>query len=220
MKLEETSEGIWHAIGNTAKELGMSFLRPQEHYESPKFRGKIFSFDEFREWWIRNPPKGIKPGRFIYCNYYEGFNVPSHILNPFFEGKFDPLSDEEKRLLEKVSKIDNEKFYLIGTRKNGSHEDIKHELGHGFYYTDPEYRKKVQAIMRKLDTESRKKIDKYLQDRDYHPSVFSDERQAYFLAGDNLKDAGIKLKEVLPVHLALNEVYQKVLFAKNNGGKK
>jgi hypothetical protein len=211
MKLEHIAEGIYHAIGETPKELGMSFVRPQEHYESSKFRGKIFTFDEFKDWWIHNPPKGVKPGRFTYCTYYEGFNIPSDVLKPFFQGEFNPLSFWENLFLDKVSVIPDKKFYLIGTRKNGKPEDLKHEMAHGFYYTSPEYKKKVQAIVREVNPDMKNKLNQYLHDENYHPAVFNDERQAYILAGDDLKDAGIKLKDVMPIHVALNEVYNETL---------
>lgn len=211
MKLEKIGKNAYHIIGNS-KELAMSFIRIQEYYESPKFRGKIFTLKEFKTWWKQHPPKGIKPGRFSYCNYYEGFNIPSSSLKPFLEGKFNPLSKFEKKLLKLVSKIKDENFYLIGTRKNGKIEHLKHEIAHGFYYNPSSYSKKVKTILKKLSPKARVKIDRYLKGMDYHPKVLTDERHAYLVTGGNdLADADITLDEIENVRPQLSNVYQMAL---------
>jgi len=43
----DLSDKIHLMIFDNQKELTTTFLRFQEHYESPKFRGKIFSLKEF-----------------------------------------------------------------------------------------------------------------------------------------------------------------------------
>ena len=40
--------------------LASAFLRFQEHYESPKFRGEIFSLEEFMDWYA------VEVGNFTY----------------------------------------------------------------------------------------------------------------------------------------------------------
>jgi hypothetical protein len=214
MKLEQITERIYNAVGDSPKELGMSFVRPQEYYESPVFRGKIFTFEEFKNWWVGNPPDDVNPGKFIYCTYYEGFNVPSRILKPFFEGKFNPLSDWEKRLLEMVSQIRDREFYLIGTRKDAKPEDLKHEIGHGLYYTSKNYRRRVNSVLKSLNPRTKQKLLRYVQSMDYHPSVYTDEQHAYLLAiEDNLEEAGISERETREISAKLNKIYSAVLKA-------
>jgi len=55
-------------------------LRFEEYYESPRFKGRIFTFDEYRKWYVKNSPKGKKTGRFTYYSDWSGFNIPSYAL--------------------------------------------------------------------------------------------------------------------------------------------
>ena len=97
MKLEELIENIYHVSFPTRKEAASTFLRFQEHYESPQFRGKIFSLDEFKEWYTANSEKGKAKGKFTYYDDWGGFNIPSYILEPFYKGLFNPLSEKESK---------------------------------------------------------------------------------------------------------------------------
>ena len=164
--------------------LASTFLRFQEHYESPKFRGKIFSLEEFMDWYA------LKFGNFTYYQNWSGFNIPSSVLKPFREGRFNPLSRKEKRLLDLLVNMP-EPFYVVGTY--GTRIDLptlKHELTHGLYHTVPEYRKRVRRILRP------KKIRRFteiLKKTGYHPSVWQDETNAYLLTTVAcLKDDGFR----------------------------
>ena len=44
-------KGLIHLEFETQKDLTSSLIRFQEHYESPKFRKKMFSFKDFYEWY-------------------------------------------------------------------------------------------------------------------------------------------------------------------------
>ena len=213
MKIEKISRGLYQIIGDSAKELGMAFLRIQEYYESVKFKGKIFSVDEFKEWWVKKSSLGKNAGRFSYCRYFDGFNIPSKALKPFYEGKFNPLTKWEEMLLTQLEKIREKKFYIIGTRKKADTSILKHEIAHSFFSKFPEYRVKVRRALNKLDSKSKKKLDKYLKEIDYHPSVFEDERHAYLLAGHReLKtEAKISIDKIQPVSMALNKIYSSTL---------
>jgi len=84
----------------TQRDVTLTLLRFQEHYESPKFRGKIFSLEEFKRWYVANSPNGIKTGEFTYYTDWNGFNIPSYVLQPFRDGKFNPLSEQERKFLD------------------------------------------------------------------------------------------------------------------------
>jgi hypothetical protein len=54
-------------------------------------------------------------GNFTYYQDWAGFNVPSTALQPFYEGRFDPLSEKEKALLRLFNGL-RERFYVIRRR--------------------------------------------------------------------------------------------------------
>jgi len=208
MKILKLTKGIYHIRCESSKELGMAFLRLQEYYESVKFKGKIFSIEEFKKWWVRNTKLGRKSGKFIYCQYFDGFNIPSRVLEPFYKGKFNPLTKWEKQILAQLKKIKEKKFYIIGTRKSTKPDILKHEIAHSFYHSFPKYKTRVNRAMKKLDRKSRKKLDKFLKQTAYHPSVIKDERHAYLLSGkESIKDAGLSIRQVEPVFSKLKQVF-------------
>ncbi len=53
-------------------------------------------------------------GNFTYYEDWAGFNVPSTAMQPFYEGKFDPLSEKERQLLQLFEGTLSERFYVIG----------------------------------------------------------------------------------------------------------
>lgn len=171
-------------------EIASTFLRFAEHYESPKFRGKVFSLKEFKKWYSRGKKK------FTYYDDWGAFNIPSYVLEPFFEGKFNPLSKKEKQFLSLFDK--NEKdYYIIGIYKSSDKSNLTHEIAHGLYYTIPEYRKKVLQLLKKYDLSE---IKKELKSKDgYHDDVIDDELHAWILTfTDDLESKAPKeLKEKL-----------------------
>lgn len=197
---------------DTQYDLCMSFLRVQEFYESPKFKGRYFTLEEFMDWWSFSESK-IK-GSFDYPIRWDGFNIPGEvILDWLLNCDEDTLSNKEIAWLNRLAKkfkvkMDdaNKAFvfytllkdklkgiYLIGChRQKGSKSTkkvIDHELAHAFYTLYPEY--KASCI--KLLTEMELKDDDYLIRRcvydnlikmGYHKDVIEDETQAYFSTGD------------------------------------
>jgi len=49
MKITNINNSIVRVHFETQKELTKTFIKIQEHYESPEFRGKIFTLGQFRE---------------------------------------------------------------------------------------------------------------------------------------------------------------------------
>ena len=99
-------------------------LRFAEHYESPKFRNKIFTLKEFKAWYRTT----IKGNKFTYYNDWAGFNIPSYAFKAFREQKFNPLSAKEKLFMNIINNL-KEPFYIIAARK-GHKNAIKHETAH------------------------------------------------------------------------------------------
>ncbi len=200
MEIQELLKNILHIIFHNQHDLAATFLRFQEHYESPKFRGTIFTFEEYKQWYIANSPNGKATGRFTYYNDWVGFNIPSEILNPFYQGVFDPLSEMEKMFLEAFNdRRGKELFYVIGTYGKTEISTLKHEVAHGLFYTRPEYKTAVLAILDEIPAKERDGIMSILANSiGYHPSVFDDETHAYILAG-NLEQEGIDTSKLVTV---------------------
>jgi len=185
------------------RDITSTFLRFQEHYESPNFRGKIFSLEEFKEWYIKNSPKGIASGEFTYYSDWNGFNIPSYILTPFYDGKFVPLSEQEKSFLD-IFKNEVGKFYVIGVHKQAPHF-LKHEISHGLFHTNDSYRLEVQHILSQFGVEAIK--EELRQKAGYHEEVLEDEVHAYSI------DSESNLKTPIPEKLSaeLRKLYEKYL---------
>lgn len=178
-------------------ELNATFMRFQEHYESPKFRGRVFSREEFMDWYAK------ENGNFTYFEDWDGCNIPSYVLWPFYEGKFDPLTAKEKKILGAFQNMRG-KFYIIGTRQKGRIDGLAHEIVHGLFYCYPDYQKQVRQCVRRFDTPV---IRKELFGLGYHPAVIVDEINAYMLAGiSSLKKT--KLSDVRKLRIELRKIFQ------------
>jgi len=192
----------------------MSFVRIQEFYESPEFKGRHFSLEEYIDWWSLNMSK-VK-GTFDYPERWNGFNVPGkEILDWLFECDEEILRDKELDLIRRLAKKLNidigetkqgwglylllreelKSIYLIGChRQNGDKyikEVISHEVAHALYFLYPEYKESVQNLLAELDKDIDGKLTKkcavdWLIKRGYDESVIDDEIQAYFSTGDEL----------------------------------
>ncbi len=214
MKLEELIENIYHVSFPTRKEVTSTFLRFQEHYESPQFRGKIFSLDEFKEWYTANSPKGKAKKRFTYYEDWGGFNIPSHILDPFYEGLFDPLSEKESKLLDAFKDKKGKKFYVIGTFGKDKQSYLQHEVAHGLFYVNQEYQLEVLNELNKVSPDIKNNINSILLKKGYHTDVLVDETHAYLTANPVwLRKKGLK-ENIKPTSESLNNIFNKYCTAK------
>jgi len=176
-KVTEVEKNVFFLEFNNRTELGMTFLRPQENYENPHFHGKIFELDEFKAWY----KKYKKSKTFTYCKDWSGFNIPSYILKPFYEGVFKNISRREKTLLDRFRKIydSGKRFYLIGSTKN-SHA-FAHELTHARFYIYDAYRNDVLDELRKHDVSL---LNTILSGKMYNQNTWDDEINAYLINED------------------------------------
>lgn len=153
----------------TQYELAATFLRVQEHYESPQFSGRVFSLEKYIDWYV------ARYGAFTYYEDWAGFNVPSTALTPFYQGKFDPLLRKEKRLLGLFRNL-RRRYYVIGVYDS---RDLSHEIAHALFFTDKAYRLAVREAMRGYDTSA---LKKQLASAGYARHVIPDEVHAYLVA--------------------------------------
>lgn len=149
-------------------------IRMAEYYESPRFKGKFFTLEEFKKWYISTKKK---TKRFTYYEDWTGYNIPSKALKPFLTGRFNPLSKKEKRVIDLLKDIKG-KYYVIGTfrRNRSEQETIDHEVTHALFAFEKGYNKKVQKYLKNKDT---KELQKRLTDYGYSDAVMNDEMNAY-----------------------------------------
>ena len=183
MKLSEDIPGIIHVEMPSQLELAQLFVRFQEHYESPEFRGEVFTLGQFRTWYAK------QFNGFTYYEDWTGFNVPSEALCPFRTGIFDPLTAEEQKLLTMIPDR-LEPYYVIGTF--GSNSALDHEICHGLYFIDDKYRNDVnKVILRNMS--KLKDLEKHLLKLGYCEEVIVDECHAYICEDtDYLDRQGVK----------------------------
>lgn len=174
LRRTEVLERVFLVEAAEQRELAATFLRFQEHYESPRFRRRVFTRQEFVDWSVRTR------GAFTYYDDWSGFNLPSWVLEPFREGRFDPLQARERRLLE-LFDHETEPFYVIGALGAGAPREratLEHELAHGLWATRPAYRRAVRAALEGVGTRA---LERHLRALGYCRQVVPDEVHAYVL---------------------------------------
>lgn len=200
--------------------MNMHFLRYQEFYESPnpKFRRKSFSIFDFMEWQAKTEGKG----NFTYPTAWSGFNIPGNIINKLHQMKNDGMKgiiDHNKyddnmmfasnKCAEFFSKnySDYYNFYIIGVLK-GQTKTLNHEICHGLFYLNSEYKKEATKLVKSLSIKIRTNFENMLSKNGYTKQVFIDEINAYLSTDtkENLLNRGIKLNKQ---DLAFKELFNK-----------
>lgn len=165
----------------------MLFCRYQEYYESPykEIRRKHFTLEYF----MRLYCKKRKTPNFQYPSDWGGYNIPSDVLmsaHQLFEStynEYDPIMKQIIDFCVKSSK--NSPFYLIGIDKFNSTQTMEHELSHGMYYTDSEYRKSCDLLISQMDKNDYNFAKRELIMIGYSndKKIIDDEIQAFFSTG-------------------------------------
>ncbi len=217
--LTEIKPNIFHlSFGKDKFALAMAFLRAQEFYESPnpQFKGTKFRILDFIEWYSKNQNDF---NSFTYADDWAGFNVPSWVLDKLYFGIGDLDINKYDYLMEQIyynmkwklrdESLKGTPFYLIGSSE-GDKETLKHEIAHGFYYLNPEYKQEMQNLISEIPENIKKKIVDWLSENMYHEDVFDDEIQAYFSTGlvSELK-RNYKPYEIHPITKQFKKVFEK-----------
>lgn len=191
------ADGIYLVRFETQYQLAATFLRVQEHYESSRFSGRVFSLEQFMDWYA------ARFGNFSYYEDWAGFNVPSTALKPFYEGKFDPLLEKEKRLL-RLFRHQRESFYIIAVAKKAAKHDVLHELAHALFFSDATYRNAVRAALHGYDTSA---IKRKLTQWGYARHVMEDEVHAYLVAP--AEELGRVSRRLVPLQRKLRALFRR-----------
>lgn len=193
---------IIHLVYDTQTDLAKAFCRIQEHYESPKFRGEVFTFGQFREWYTE------QKGAFSYFTDWAGFNVPGEAFRLFFKGSFDPLTSAEMEILN-IIRDKKEPFYVIGTYRGGDFSVYVHEVCHALYATNKLYRFNVDSILNHFWKELAP-VRAEMVKLGYNEAVIRDEVHAYVSAStDWLINEKVPFPEA--AHMLLLKERQRVI---------
>jgi len=200
MILKKIAPKIYWVDFDTQHELAATFVRFQEHYESPQFKDKVFTLGQYEAWYKTTRSHG----EFSYYSDWNGFNVPSYAFKAFTDQLFNPLTELESNLLITMvfGGVDfDEDFYLVGTH-GGEIDVLEHEICHALYYVNDEYRNKMNDLMSQYDLSD---LHTVLINMGYHKDLCEDEAHAYICTGfdedqimtcpDSLRKAMIAVKD-------------------------
>lgn len=179
MQIKNTKHNIVLLMADTQYEVASTFMRLQEFYESPKFRGRFIDLESYMDWYAS------EYDNFTYTTDWSGFNVPGEVVRKFF-------SVHSKNLLQKELSLYNlladwikskKKFYVIATYEksfdDGGGSVIDHELAHAMFYMFEEYREAMTEHVMRLPKAYRNAVKEALTGLGYHGDVITDETQAY-----------------------------------------
>jgi hypothetical protein len=197
LELKKISNQIFQVIGDTKIEISEAFCRIAEHYESPKFAGQVFTLGQFRAWYCSSEGRGA----WTYYTDWGGFNVPDWAFDKFKQGLFDPLTEQEKQIVDWF-RYKSGPFYVIGTSKEEEDSDIlEHEICHALFYTNVFYRDEVIALLETAAADL-KELEVFLLHLGYHKKVLLDECHAYICASSEyLDECGVPYPAVLKAML-------------------
>lgn len=182
-KIKEVKPRIFLFEFRNHYDMCMHFLRYQEFYESasPKYRGKSFDIFDFMKWYSLKYGKGA----FTYPIDWNGFNIPGNIIKKVWDLHIDSKTIYDYEMLmawrECNEKANGEPFYIIGVVRGS--KALKHEIAHGMFFLNSEYKKEMTKLVKSLPSDIRKVINVGLKKLGYTPKVYTDETQAYMSTG-------------------------------------
>jgi hypothetical protein len=190
-KVKEIKPFIYCVEVDDNYDRAMLFCRYQEFYESPykKFRGKRFTWMEY----MKHYKTAWKKDVFTYPDDWSGYNIPSNVMdkanNIFYkETEYDQIMNDIyfHCSIDSQNKNDGTKcgWYLIGaiSKDKGT---LNHEIAHGMYYTNKEYKKEVTKLISEIKPLHYQKLAKKLVKMGYvdDKKIIDDEIHAFMSTG-------------------------------------
>ena len=186
-KIIEVKPNVFAVIIPNQYDRAMTFCRVQEFYESPNpdFCGKHFSMWDYMKWYNQEYRRG-----FSYGSDWSGFNIPFDILEKCYRNieKFEtPYDAVMYKIYWQIQTMKGDgKAYVIGA-ENTNGDTFKHEICHGLYSTNKQYKQMVDEITETIEWQDYLKFEKNLLDMGYTAAVIPDEIQAYLAFGHDYK---------------------------------
>ncbi len=165
-------------------ERGMLFCRYQEFYESPfeEIRGKKFTLETFMSLYRSKTKKET----FTYPYDWTGYNIPSSVLMKSFNilENRNHYDDLMRKIFLHCNRIARSKWYLLGV-DNFSSDVLKHELAHGLYYTNDDYKNEMGTLLKSIFKSDYNFMKRGLIKMGYRDDkeIIDDEIQAYLSTG-------------------------------------
>jgi hypothetical protein len=189
--VKEIKPNIYCVLVDDNYDRAMLFCRYQEFYESPykKFRNKYFTWMEYMRFY-----KDVwKKKTFTYPEDWSGYNIPSNILqiaHHIFcgETEYDNImNDIYWYCVSDVQKKNEGKdvdWYLIGTSSKDL-RTLNHEIAHGLYFTNRDYKKDTNKLIKEIKPTHYGKLKKKLIKMGYvsDKKIINDEIQAFMSTG-------------------------------------
>jgi len=208
LKLFKDKE-IYLAIFDTQYDITSTMIRMQEFYESdsPKFRGKLFTLDDYMDFYAKK-----HDGKFSYFTDWNGFNLPSNVINEWVSGidKSDEheFRDKEIKFLDTLfgtleTHVDN-KWYLIAVSTQCRWDTLRHEIAHALWYLDPSYKTNATVLINALPKYHRDIMIEFLTIKGYGKNVLFDELNAF------MSTAGPRLDRLVWDKIKTHKLYESV----------
>ena len=189
--VKEIKPNIYCVLVDDNYDRAMLFCRYQEFYESPykKFRNKYFTWMEYMRFY-----KDVwKKKTFTYPEDWSGYNIPSNILqiaHHIFcgETEYDNIMNDIYWYcvsdIQKKNEGKDVDWYLIGA----SSKDLRtldHEIAHGLYFTNRDYKKDTNKLIKEIKPTHYDKLKKKLIKMGYvsDKKIINDEIQAFMSTG-------------------------------------
>ena len=197
-QIKEVKPKIFHLLFKDRVKMCLSLIRFAEFFESPfkEIKNKKFSLVKYIEIYIKKTKNSNL--HFTYPGDWSGFNFPSDV---FFEAVKvnNDLNEYETEVLKAINELKKkeDEFYIIASSSQDS--VLKHEIAHGFWYINQEYKNEMKNLLKTLTKNEKKLFFKKLKSIGYCNEVIEDETQAYLSTGlserlINIVDKKIELK--------------------------
>jgi len=189
INLYKVADRIWAAVIPDDYLRSWIFLRCQEYYEStsPYFKNNRFTWQDYMNWYKSEAGPRGKREVFTYANDWSGFNLPSEIIEDCLSEIKDPnhYDDMMISIIKTIKSNESGNFYLLGISEinNVDNDLLDHELAHGMWYTDTQYKSEMTKLLDTMDKKSVESIKRLISEIGYAESVLSDEAQAYLSTG-------------------------------------
>ena len=189
--VKEVKSRIYCVTVDDDYDRAMLFCRYQEFYESPykKFRGKPFTWMEY----MRHYKTEWKKDVFTYPEDWSGYNIPSNIIHQAHhifckDTEYDSIMNDIYWYCANDSMEKNDgrqtDWYLIGASSKDLNT-MDHEIAHGMFYTNKEYKKEVVKLINNIKPTHYEKLKNKLIKMGYvnDKKIIDDEINAFMSTG-------------------------------------